>query len=71
MINLNKKNQFVLNLISNSFYSTKIEIYMSVKTISDDFDPFDGSIGGEEAVEVFFRSGVGQVAHVDVHFCLF
>ena len=39
--------------------------------VGDDFDPFDRSISGEEASNVFFSSGVGQVAHVDVHFCLF
>jgi hypothetical protein len=39
--------------------------------VGDDFDPFNRSISGEEASNVFFSSGVGQVAHVDVHFCLF
>jgi hypothetical protein len=39
--------------------------------VGDDFDPFDGAVCGEESRDVFFSSGVGQVAHVDVHFCLF
>jgi septum formation protein len=39
--------------------------------VGDDFYPFDRSICGEESSYVFFSCGVGQVAHVDVHFCLF
>lgn len=41
MINLNKKNQFVLNLIGNSFYSTKIEIYMSTKVMDSTSDTYE------------------------------
>jgi hypothetical protein len=39
--------------------------------VGDDFDPFNRSISGEESSNVFFSSGVGQVAHVDVHFSRF
>lgn len=39
--------------------------------VGDDFNPFDRAVCGEESGDVFFSSGIGQVAHVDVHFCLF
>ena len=41
MINLNCKNTLILDLLSHSYYSTKIEIYMSTKTIGDDYDPYE------------------------------
>jgi len=40
-------------------------------TVGDDFDPFDRSKSGEEAGDVSFSSGVGQVAHVNVHLIRF
>lgn len=39
MLNLNKKNQAILDLIEHSYIMTKIEIYFSAKTIGDDYDP--------------------------------
>ena len=39
--------------------------------VGDDFYPFDRSISGEEASNVFFSSSVGQVAHVNIHLIQF
>jgi hypothetical protein len=41
MINLNQKNQLILDLLTHSYYSTKIEIYMSTKVAGSDFDPWE------------------------------
>jgi len=40
---------------------------LSGVAVSDDFDAFDGAEFGEENVEIVFGSGVGQVAHVNIH----
>ena len=39
--------------------------------VGDDFDPFNRAVGGEEISNVFLGSGVGQVAHIDVHLYYF
>lgn len=39
MLNLNKKNKLILDLIEHSYNSTKIEIYFSSKTGGSDYDP--------------------------------
>ncbi len=41
MINIHKKNQFILDLIESSYYHTKVEIYMSTKSIGADYDPYE------------------------------
>ncbi len=40
-------------------------------TVGDDFDPFNRSESGEECGNVSFSSGVGQIAHVDIHLIQF
>jgi hypothetical protein len=39
-------------------------------TISDDFNPFDGAVCGEEVGD-FFCCCVGQIAHINVHLFYF
>ena len=36
-------------------------------TVGNDFDPFDGSVCGEEVGDVSFSCCVGQIAHINVH----
>ncbi len=39
--------------------------------VGDDLDPFNGAVSGKETGNVFFGSGVGQVAHINIHFIQF
>jgi len=61
MLDLNKKNRYVLDLISNSYFSTKIEIYMSVKTIGEDFDPYEKKYDESNLNPHFIKGYVREV----------